>query len=129
MYSCAIWPQDLGGVRGDLTKGPFVGDLEAAQLYKVHHVLRKARLRPGDRLLEFGTGWGTAAIEVIDLILVPWTALIRFTTLGCKAWMPRGYAHFVYRTKERGGREDTEGGFGVPYQCPPSRLPQPSSEF
>ena len=51
-------------MRGDLTKGPFSGDLEAAQLYKVHHVLKKARLRPGDRLLEFGTGWGTTAIEV-----------------------------------------------------------------
>jgi len=129
MYSCAIWPQDLGGVRGDLNKGPFIGDLEAAQLYKVHHVLRKARLRPGDRLLEFGTGWGTTAIEVIHRILVPWTALICFTILGCKAWMPRGYPHSVYRTKERGGREDTEGGIGVPYHCPPSRLPPAPSEF
>lgn len=67
MYSCAIWPQDLGGVRGDLTKGSFPGDLEAAQLYKIHHVLKKARLRPGDRLLEFGTGWGALAIEAAKL--------------------------------------------------------------
>lgn len=64
MYSCAIWPDELGGVRGDLNKGPFPGDLEAAQLNKVHHVLKKSRIRPGDRLLEFGTGWGTTAIEV-----------------------------------------------------------------
>jgi len=41
MYSCAIWPQDLGGVRGDLNKRPFVSDLEAAQLYKVHYVLKQ----------------------------------------------------------------------------------------
>lgn len=64
MYSCAIWPEDLGGVRGDLNKGPFPGDLEAAQSYKVHHVLKQARIRPGDRVLEFGSGWGTMAIEV-----------------------------------------------------------------
>ncbi|RDB28999.1 Tuberculostearic acid methyltransferase UfaA1 [Hypsizygus marmoreus] len=67
MYSCALWPDELGGVRGDLTKGPFPGDLEAAQLYKVHHVLKKARVRRGDRLLEFGSGWGTMAIEAAKL--------------------------------------------------------------
>lgn len=64
LYSCAIWPDELGGVRGDLVEGPFPGDLEAAQLYKVRHVLKKARVGLGDRLLEFGTGWGTTAIEV-----------------------------------------------------------------
>ncbi|GLB36681.1 putative synthase [Lyophyllum shimeji] len=67
MYSCALWPDELGGVRGDLNKGPFPGDLEAAQLYKVHHVLRKARVRKGDRVLEFGSGWGTMAIEAAKL--------------------------------------------------------------
>ncbi|KAF9456683.1 putative cyclopropane fatty acid synthase [Collybia nuda] len=67
MYSCAIWSDELGGVRGDLNKGPFPGDLEAAQLNKVHHVLRKARVRSGDRLLEFGTGWGTTAIEAAKI--------------------------------------------------------------
>ncbi|KAG5651972.1 hypothetical protein H0H81_006746, partial [Sphagnurus paluster] len=66
MYSCAIWPEELGGVRGDLNKGPFPGDLEAAQLYKVHHVLKKARVRKGDRVLEFGSGWGTMAIETLQ---------------------------------------------------------------
>jgi cyclopropane-fatty-acyl-phospholipid synthase len=32
--------------------------LEAAQTNKIEHVLRKAQLRPGDRLLDIGCGWG-----------------------------------------------------------------------
>jgi cyclopropane-fatty-acyl-phospholipid synthase len=64
MYSCAMWSPELGGVNGDLEKGPFPGDLEEAQLRKVRHILQKARVRPGDRLLEFGSGWGTLSIEV-----------------------------------------------------------------
>lgn len=64
MYSCALWSEEEGGVRGDLIQGPTEGDLEAAQMRKIHHVLQAARLKPGDRVLEFGTGWGALAIEV-----------------------------------------------------------------
>ena len=64
MYSCALWSDAEGGVRGDLELGPQPGDLEAAQLRKIHHVLRKARVKPGHRILEFGSGWGGLAIEV-----------------------------------------------------------------
>ena len=67
MYSCALWTDAEGGVRGDLNpgySGTKTGDLEAAQLRKIHHVLRKARVKPGHRLLEFGSGWGGLAIEV-----------------------------------------------------------------
>jgi len=64
MYSCALWGEKDGGVRGDLDLGPVPGDLEAAQLRKIHHVLRAARVKPGHRLLEFGSGWGGLAIEV-----------------------------------------------------------------
>ncbi|TRM59535.1 CFS1-like protein [Schizophyllum amplum] len=63
MYSCALWDEAEGGVRGDLVSGPTPGDLEAAQRRKIHHVLRCARVRPGDRILEFGSGWGGMAIE------------------------------------------------------------------
>ncbi|KAI0366500.1 cyclopropane-fatty-acyl-phospholipid synthase [Pilatotrama ljubarskyi] len=64
MYSCALWGDEEGGVRGDLLgKGSSPLDLEAAQMRKIHHVLRTARVKPGDRLLEFGTGWGALAIE------------------------------------------------------------------
>ncbi|PPQ68356.1 hypothetical protein CVT26_005919 [Gymnopilus dilepis] len=63
MYSCALWSEAEGGVRGDLDVGPKPGDLEAAQLRKIRHVLRAARVRPGHRILEFGSGWGGLAIE------------------------------------------------------------------
>ena len=65
MYSCALWSEAEGGVRGDLEIGPIPGDLEAAQLRKIHHVLDAARVKPGDRILEFGSGWGGLAIEVL----------------------------------------------------------------
>ena len=64
MYSCALWSEAEGGMRGDLEIGPRAGDLEAAQLRKIHHVLRAARVKPGHRVLEFGSGWGGLAIEV-----------------------------------------------------------------
>ncbi|KAI0312761.1 CFS1-like protein [Amylostereum chailletii] len=63
MYSSALWPDSTGGVRGDLEDGPSDSDLDVAQLNKLHYLLRKARVRPGDRVLEFGTGWGAMAIE------------------------------------------------------------------
>ncbi|KAH9849100.1 cyclopropane-fatty-acyl-phospholipid synthase [Lenzites betulinus] len=107
MYSCALWGDSEGGVRGDLllpsvaaaassaafssssafptsstshsnappheccdASSPLSralaedGDaLERAQMRKIHHVLRAARVKPGDRVLEFGTGWGGLAIE------------------------------------------------------------------
>lgn len=65
MYSCALWGDSEGGIDGDLEKGSQIGALEAAQLRKIHHVLRKARVKPGHRLLEFGSGWGGLAIEVL----------------------------------------------------------------
>ncbi len=71
MYSCALWDESEGGVRGDLEIGPFPGDLEAAQRRKIHHVLRQARLKPGYRVLEFGSGWGGLAIEVSNLPFIP----------------------------------------------------------
>ena len=62
MYSCAIWGDEEGGVRGDLVDGPRPGDLEAAQARKIRTILTKARMRPGDRLLEIGSGWGAMAV-------------------------------------------------------------------
>jgi cyclopropane-fatty-acyl-phospholipid synthase len=37
--------------------------LEQAQLYKIHTLLDRLDLKPGQRLLEIGCGWGTLAIE------------------------------------------------------------------
>ncbi|KIP05276.1 hypothetical protein PHLGIDRAFT_129001 [Phlebiopsis gigantea 11061_1 CR5-6] len=61
-YSCPIWGDAEGGVRGDLEGHRRTHDLEDAQARKIAHILRKARLRPGDRLLEIGSGWGSVAI-------------------------------------------------------------------
>lgn len=45
MYSCGLFADDHG-------------DLEDASLAKLDAVCRKLDLRPGDRVLEIGTGWG-----------------------------------------------------------------------
>ncbi|WP_329384696.1 cyclopropane-fatty-acyl-phospholipid synthase family protein [Streptomyces sp. NBC_01351] len=49
VYSCAYW-----------TPG---GTLEAAQRDKLDLVCRKLALRPGDRLLDVGCGWGSMAVH------------------------------------------------------------------
>ncbi len=40
--------------------------LEAAQLQKIDHILAKIRLRPGDRLLDIGCGWGALAMRAAE---------------------------------------------------------------
>lgn len=64
MYSCALWSDEEGGLRGDLLPTARPLDLETAQLRKIRHVLTAARVKPGMRILEFGSGWGGMAIEV-----------------------------------------------------------------
>jgi cyclopropane-fatty-acyl-phospholipid synthase len=50
VYSCAYFrtPQD---------------SLEDAQLRKIDHILTKLRVRPGDRLLDIGCGWGALVMR------------------------------------------------------------------
>ena len=64
MYSCALWSSEEGGFRGDLLPSARPSDLETAQLRKIRHVLTMARVKPGMKVLEFGSGWGGLAIEV-----------------------------------------------------------------
>ena len=52
MYSCAIY-QDPGQ------------SLEEAQRHKLHELIRKAAIGPGDHVLEIGSGWGAFAIEAV----------------------------------------------------------------
>ena len=77
MYSCALWGPEEGGVTGDLISGPTAFDLETAQLRKIHHVLSKARIRAGQRILEFGSGWGGLAIEVSSYFSIRSTSLMQ----------------------------------------------------
>ena len=55
-YSCAMWSQDPPGLKETL---------ETAQLRKIHHVIRAAKIQPSDHVLEIGTGWGKFAIEAV----------------------------------------------------------------
>jgi cyclopropane-fatty-acyl-phospholipid synthase len=48
-YTCAYFPED------GMT-------IEQAQAAKLHHVARKLRLRPGERIVEAGGGWGGLAV-------------------------------------------------------------------
>jgi cyclopropane-fatty-acyl-phospholipid synthase len=51
VYTCAYFPTP------DAT-------LEEAQLAKMHHVCRKVALRPGERVVEAGCGWGSLALHM-----------------------------------------------------------------
>ena len=50
VYSCAYFDEG-------------VTDLDGAQRAKIDHTLRKLRLRPGERLLDIGCGWGAVVIR------------------------------------------------------------------
>lgn len=39
-------------------------ELYDAQMRKIDHIIRAARIRPGQRVLEIGSGWGSLAIRV-----------------------------------------------------------------
>jgi len=49
-YSCAVWERE------EMT-------LEEAQVAKIERICRKLDLRPGQHLLEIGTGWGALALH------------------------------------------------------------------
>ncbi|KAJ4493210.1 CFS1-like protein [Lentinula lateritia] len=95
-YSCAIF-EDLdgdlkGGEQGELKgrwngghglkkltngmNGPNVAaelpsssdPLEDAQYRKLHHIIRKARILPGHRVLEIGSGWGSLSMLIAKTI-------------------------------------------------------------
>jgi cyclopropane-fatty-acyl-phospholipid synthase len=51
LYTCAYFPSPADG-------------LEEAQLAKLDHVCRKVALRPGERVIEAGCGWGALALHM-----------------------------------------------------------------
>jgi cyclopropane-fatty-acyl-phospholipid synthase len=50
-YTCAYFPTPSA-------------TLDEAQVAKMHHVCRKLRLRPGERVVEAGCGWGSLALHM-----------------------------------------------------------------
>ena len=46
---------------------PSHDSLHQAQLRKLRHIINKADIRPGNRVLEVGSGWGSLAIEAVRL--------------------------------------------------------------
>ncbi|RYP74059.1 hypothetical protein DL771_003248 [Monosporascus sp. 5C6A] len=59
-YSCPIWlPEDNPGYDTDT--------LERAQIRKLHEIVKEAKIKPTDHVLEIGTGWGSFAIEAVKL--------------------------------------------------------------
>ncbi|KAI8994252.1 cyclopropane-fatty-acyl-phospholipid synthase [Trametes punicea] len=64
--------------------------LEAAQLRKLHHVIRKADIRPGHRVLEIGSGWGSLAILITSTI--PGTSVDTLTLSTQQAALARARA-------------------------------------
>jgi cyclopropane-fatty-acyl-phospholipid synthase len=54
VYSCAYWDEG-------------VDSLDGAQSAKLDYTLRKLRLRPGERLLDIGCGWGALVIRAARL--------------------------------------------------------------
>ncbi|MEO0313597.1 MAG: hypothetical protein RI928_53 [Pseudomonadota bacterium] len=53
VYSCAYFDADDQ-------------DLATAQLRKIDHILTKIRVRPGDRLLDIGCGWGSLVMRAAE---------------------------------------------------------------
>jgi len=53
LYTCAYFPSPEAG-------------LEEAQLAKMDHVCRKLGLRPGERVIEAGCGWGSLALHMAE---------------------------------------------------------------
>ncbi|KAF9071211.1 S-adenosyl-L-methionine-dependent methyltransferase [Rhodocollybia butyracea] len=42
--------------------------LESAQFRKLHHIIRKANILPGQRVLEIGSGWGSLSILIAQTV-------------------------------------------------------------
>jgi cyclopropane-fatty-acyl-phospholipid synthase len=69
-YSCGIYPSldsDIfpGSARHSHHPWMETDELERSQYAKLHHIIRKAKIGQGHRVLEIGSGWGSFAIEAV----------------------------------------------------------------
>lgn len=71
-YNPNLYPSDTGASTPSFPTSPppeyASDDLRAAQMRKVQHIISKAQIKPGHRVLEIGSGWGTLAITIVQTI-------------------------------------------------------------
>ncbi|GJE94747.1 hypothetical protein PsYK624_109180 [Phanerochaete sordida] len=80
-YSCAIFPSldaDAKVASSESSPSMGVGALDGAdaepdalhdaQIRKLQHIIRKADIQPGHRVLEIGSGWGSLALQIVRTI-------------------------------------------------------------
>ncbi len=82
VYTCAYFPTPEAS-------------LEQAQTAKLDHVCRKLRLRPGERVVEAGSGWGALALHMAKHYGVSVTAynISREQIAYARAWARRERLH------------------------------------
>lgn len=56
------------GTNGTYNSPPKKDELHEAQLRKLHHIIKKAHILPGHRVLEIGSGWGSMAILIAQTV-------------------------------------------------------------
>ncbi|PWZ00842.1 cyclopropane-fatty-acyl-phospholipid synthase [Testicularia cyperi] len=72
-YSCAVFDTldaDVSGPSIASISRPALSvtdELEQAQYKKLELIIKRANIRPGDRVLEIGTGWGSFAMRAVQM--------------------------------------------------------------
>lgn len=71
-------------------------DLHEAQMRKLRHIIRKADIRPGHRVLEIGSGWGSLSLLIAQTI--PGTVVDTITLSTQQAELVRARVERVSRS-------------------------------
>jgi hypothetical protein len=141
-YSSAIFPDLDSDLHGMTEERPWANDsgvcssassivaeydvhdpLEQAQLAKLRHIIKKAKIQPGHRVLEIGSGWGSFAIEVRTPSFGPVCVFRRrrhrgtYDTGRPHDRLHRGHPHPVRAAKGPGRGTDSEGWHEGKYHC------------
>ena len=120
VYSCAYFP-------------PNVQDLEAAQEAKLDHICRKLLLRPGERLLDIGCGWGALirhaarryGVEAVGITLSPAQANLAWRRIAADGLQGRCRVEVRdYRELPRHACFDKVASVGMFEHVGPARLPE-----
>ncbi len=97
-------------------------DLDDAQVRKLDYICRKLRLRPGQRLLDIGCGWGALVrhaareygVEAVGITLSPAQVEIALERIDAEALSDRARVELVdYRDADRYGTFDAIASVGM----------------